>query len=302
MKKKNYIVCIFHFNRGLFLNNLITSIERHTNAPVLIFDDNSNDLLSMRLLNDLSQKYEVFKPPLSAPSEPRTGGLHSNIQNALGIVKSRGADLALMIQDDMQIVRDITDKDIDIAYSSFDRPNSSFVTATTFMKKEKIKTLEKSCFLHNKLPLYEVKTGDSSFHSYSDTGFFSVEKFDSVGGRLLVGESNNQKAIADMGLRLGFLAIPFMHYTPMPISFRAKKRHLKAQFADKLAGAGVHPINSLRGKHLERLMDRELKTLPYAEDFLRAPTLPAVRYWSLRGGKANLKSLAGWRRHIAKIL
>lgn len=300
------MIFIFHFNRGEFLENLIKSVEKHSSAPVVIFDDRSDDIVSIKILDKLSAKYEIIRPDLDRSTERRTGGLHANMSEALVIAEKRGVEFALMMQDDMQIVRDITDEDIKTIRLAYKRPMASFGIVTSFFKKSRSIKMEKSTINIASKDIYEisypVENDKPLFESYADTGFFSVRKYKSLTEKLLTGEENNQNALRALDVRLGFLTKPFMHFTPMPISFRSRARGWRAKLSDKIAGAGVHTIASIDGETLQELFDRDPQVIPYAENFLTAPTLPPVRYWPLHGGKTNLKASLGWKYIISRIL
>ena len=140
------------------------------------------------------------------------------------------------------------------------------------------------------------------FVAYADTGFYNVALFQKQLGQFRTAEIDNERALRAQKLRMPFMAHPIMHWCPMPVSFRSRTRRWQDRLADTIAGAGVHPIAPLQGEALVRLMTRDDAVLPYADDFLQLPSMPPVRYWSLRGGKSNLQARGGWRRALARWL
>lgn len=301
------IVFAFHFNRGAHLNNLVLSVEKHIDAPLVIIDDGSTDADSLRVLEGLSKRYEVLVKPARGGLDRVTGGLHTNMQWALQLAAKRSAEIALMIQEDMQVVRDILPRDFDIVKKGFERPNSSFVIQTCFLKGNRGRGLDQSTMYEPTPGLYERRETEGALRagrcfSYSDTGFFSVPLFFRQMSVLETGEEANELSLRSQGVRMGFLADPFMHFLPLPSDKSRANRRWQDKIADRLAGAGIHSIASMSEAEVMYLLERDKKELPYAEDFLRAPTMPPSKYWSLRSGRSNLRARGGWRRVISRLL
>ena len=302
------IVFAFHYNRGRFLQNLVRSVARHVPAPLIIFDDGSTDSESLKILDGLAAVYEVVRSR-NEPGDVNTGGLHANMTHALEIAESRGVELALMVQDDMQIVRDVTLADLDLVRAGFACPKASFVIHSSFMKANYGKLLDDKTMVERTPGIYERNLSprlstspDAEAVSYSDTGFFSVALYRQYAQRLIPGENANQVLASARGLRLGFMSDPVMHWLPMPTSFHNRRRRMVSQVIDRIAGAGVHPIAAVSDKKPRESGDMNSAGVPYAEDNLISPTLPPVRYWSLHGGLDNLRSRAGWRGRLGELI
>lgn len=301
------IVFAFHYNRGASLDNLVASVGRHVDAPLVIMDDDSDLPDARAVLDRLSRRHEIVRPAGQRETESWTGGLHANMTRALDIAAARGAEMALMVQDDMQIVRDVTAQDLALAARAFDRPGASCVLHACFLKANRGERADDGT-MEPVLPgIYERRMIDpvrqaGKFLSFSDTGIMSVPHYQAQLASFRTGERANEEVLAWQDKRMGFLVNPFMHWCPMPVSFRGRQRRWQDRLADRLSGAGLHPITPLEGAALERLLHRDPAILPYAEDFLTAPSLPPVRYWSLRGGRSNLQARGGWRRSLARFL
>ncbi|MES5098720.1 hypothetical protein ABUK73_10855 [Agrobacterium sp. BA1120] len=289
------------------MENLVRSIDKHFNAPLVIIDDGSTDQLSVQVLERLSKKYEVVIKPVSAGEDRVTGGLHANMQWALSLAAERGVKLALMVQEDMQLVRNVVSNDLEVVLRGFDQPHSSFVIQTCFLKANRAKRVDDGTMLEVAPGLYERSKTESGIRggkcfAYSDTGFFSVPLFQKYMGDLRTGERANEIAADEKGLRLRFMADPFMHFLPLPSDRSRRVRRWQDQVADRLAGAAIHPIRSLSDEEASLFTNRDKRILPYAEDFLDVPTMPQSEYWSLRAGRSNLHARGGWRRIIARLL
>ena len=302
IRKKKYATFIFHYNRGKYLINAINSVKRNTNSEIFIIDDNSNHKESKNIIDELSNKFTIIKSVDTDKKRDRTGGLHENMNQAIDLAYNKGFELALMMQDDMQIVREISDNDINSIIQGFRRPNASFVINCNFFKKSQALG-DLSYILNSNRSIYEIRNDETGkYESYSDTGFFSIPIYKNMNYRMISGENNNVKQLQKFKLRLGILAFPLMHFTPMPTSFRSRKRHLRDRVADWIAGAGVHPIEDMNPEMVRQLVNRDVDQLAFAEDYLSAPTLPKVSYWPLRGGRSNLAACLGWKRIIYKLL
>lgn len=301
------MVFAFHYNRGEYLDNLVRSINTHVKAPLIIIDDGSTDHHSVQILKRLSKTHEVVIKPVEAVADRVTGGLHANMQWALAHASERGVNLVLMVQEDMQFVRNIVPTDIVTAMRGFDQPDSSFVIQTCFLKANRSKRIDNGTMREVVPGLYERTKTESGMRAgkcfaYSDTGFFSIPLFQKHIGRLKVGERANEIAADEKGLRLRFMADPFMHFLPLPSDVFRPNRRWQDKIADRLAGAGIHPIRSMANDEVFLLTERKKSILPYAEDFLEVPTMPPCEYWSLRSGRSNLHSRGGWRRAISRLL
>jgi glycosyltransferase involved in cell wall biosynthesis len=301
------IVFVFHYNRGRFLENALRSIDLHIRAPVIIVDDGSTDKESLEILDRFSKTYQVFIKPAQGSSDRVTGGLHANMQWALSFASQQGAELALMVQDDMQIVRDVLRDDINVVTNAFNIPDASFVLQTCFLKANSAGRLDDNTMREVIPGIYERTKTDAGVRagkcfSYADTGFFSVPLFQKLMGTMKAGEKSKELAAHEKGLRLRFMANPFMHFLPLPSDLSKRDRRWQDRLSDYLAGANIHPVRSMTEEQATYFIERNKSIMPYAEDFLEVPTLPRCNYWSLRSGRSNLHSRGGWRKALARIL
>lgn len=295
-------VFIFSFNRGKFLENCVQSIESNFPASsIFIMDDNSDDTQTIKILENLKERATVYNN-FQREGNSHVGGLHSNMNNALDICESLEESVALFMQDDQQVVRSVSETEIEKMQSFFDMGNSSFVIQTCFMKKEHKQAsnslIPYGDFFRRDCRARGLEAGNCA---YSDTGIFSISRCRETLGEFSVGESTNEERARKLGLQLGFLHTPFMHYLPFPISYRKRGRSWSTRWADRLAGAGIHSFSTMDVETLARLHSRERASLAYAEDWLVAPTAPKAEIWPLTGGMANLVHRGGWREKLVRI-
>jgi glycosyltransferase involved in cell wall biosynthesis len=297
-------VYIFSFNRGRFLEIAVQSVkENFPSTSICIVDDNSDDPETIAVLENLRNSVEVFAHGDSRSADT-TGSLHSNMNYALSLAEAAGAKLALFMQDDQQIVRRVTEVELDLMQTFFDLENCSFVLHTCFMKKgsdrghqDKLKPY--GDFFHRD-PAVKTLLPWKGF-GYSDVGIFSIPRCRETLGVLFEGEPRNMERAEQLGLQLGFLHVPFMHHLPFPISFRRKGRSFFARLADGLSGAAVHKFSTMSDESVQLMAARDRTSLAYAEDWLVAPTAPVAETWSIEGGMKNLVHRGGWRRKIAGL-
>ncbi|MEL6702133.1 MAG: glycosyltransferase, partial [Pseudomonadota bacterium] len=95
-------IAIFSYNRPDYLGDCVASVLRHApDARLRVYDDGSDDPQTLALLDSLGDR-AVRRDP---GDTSRHGGLYGNMQFALDQAEG---DWLMFLQDDMQIVRDIT--------------------------------------------------------------------------------------------------------------------------------------------------------------------------------------------------
>lgn len=106
-KSLNYQIAIFSYNRGPYLRNCIESVQRHCpNVPFTVYDDGSDH---PELVDYLKTLGSAVRHMQTATAE-RHGGFYANMQAALDETQ---AEALLLLQDDVQVVRDIATEDVD---------------------------------------------------------------------------------------------------------------------------------------------------------------------------------------------
>ncbi|MGR3824491.1 MAG: glycosyltransferase family A protein [Salipiger marinus] len=294
-------VFIFSYNRGAYLRNAVESVRRHMPfAQVTVMDDRSDDPDTRAVLAALP--VEVLTAPAPGAEHAVTGGLHGGMNRALDLAEAEGQTVVLMLQDDMMLVRDVAQADLDAAVAQFDRADASFVLGVTFAKTRR-GARDIGLVLDGGVYRRPEAAAVSGAHcAYGDTGLFHIPRLRATLGRLEQGEKENEARARALGLRMGSLVFPFAHWLPFPVSWRGRKRVWRLRLLDLVCGAGVHVIAPLQGERLRRFLDRDPGDLPFAEDWLTAPTAPQALYWSLRGGAQNGLARGGWRSTLARRL
>ncbi|MDU8946151.1 glycosyltransferase family 2 protein [Ovoidimarina sediminis] len=297
-------VFIFSFNRGKFLRNAVFSVlQNFPSSSLTIIDDHSDDPTTLRILDELRRVVRVYIAP-RRDYTATTGGLHANMNTAIKLAEEAAATSVLFLQDDQQIVRKVSNEEIEEMLGFFSIKEASFVLSVSFLKKggghhaEMFEPfghfLRRPAMVKQRLP--------NRLISYSDTGIFNIPRLRATVGSLAENEPLNEMRSNELGLVLGFAPWPFLHCLPFPTSYKRRKRGLVAHVADFLSGAGVHPISIMTEAESNRLKSRDVSKPAFAEDWLFAPTAPKSEVWSLTGGVSNLVARGGWRRRFGNIL
>lgn len=284
------LFCIFSFNRGRFLEHCIETIESCVPAAdIAIFDDDSDDVYTRDVLARLAEKHAVVQP--GNTSSHKLGGLYGNMQSALEYAADR--ELVCFLQDDMQVVRHLSEDEINRFDRAFDEnPDLAFLHP---------------CFLKgvNRDRDSSTLAYDPGLDAYrrSDTGQSAGQYFSAIlitrPSRLLEAqwkfrrnEPENDKQARQHFERIGHLFSPFAMWLPEVPAYRGKRKTLALRLAEKQRGCGFYPYEILSKGATEELTTRSVSTLPIAEEFLVCSkgSLPQPwGYYPMQGSRALKK-------------
>ena len=294
---------VFSFNRGVFLENCLNSIESClAGAKTVIIDDNSTDPETLETLSELSKRFEVIHPQ-AAETEIKTGGLYANMNYAMDIANSIGSPYALFIQDDMQLVRKIDASDFRRISSYFQEIPNSFQISTSFIRQLSVKDFFKDHFLDLKSGSYirrrDRERGKSNF---SAAGVFDVERFHNIYGSFEIGEGKNSERAQQLGLVCGRSITPFMCWLPYPNSYRGRARNMKHRFFEYFGRSGYYPIELMSDLSTAEFLNRDPMILPVMEHYLLSPSAPRNDIWSTGGGEYNFDCYDGFAARVFRAL
>lgn len=301
--KEDVQIYIFSFNRGVFLENCLKSVEYCADGfDTTIIDDQSYDLFTRDVLQKNKNKFEIITVGTSDIVEHKTGGLYNNMRYAFSDAQQRGKKYVLFLQDDMQLVRPITDEDIVAACRFFEVNENSAELHTCFMKRYFASIDEEYTVLDSSRVAYLRPSHYPGFSGFSAVGFFDIARFVKLYGELRQGEYMNNEYAQSKNLQMGISIRPFMMWLPYPISHRGKKRNIPLQIVESIGGCGYFPYDMMKEQDIQRLLSRDPEIKPYAEDWLKADSLNSVKVWSFAGGLSNLYARGGIRYRLGKIL
>lgn len=272
------LVCIFSFNRGLFLENCVRSVERCIpSARIAVIDDASYDESTRAALDRIASRHSVLQP--GKVSRHKLGGLYGNMQTALE--HARDEDLVCFLQDDMQVVRPLVESEIIAIDAVFDRDDQLAFLHPCFLK---------GC---NRTRDQQTLKYDAKYDAYfrSETSQSAGQFFSAVlitrPARLLDrnwafagSEPENDRQARAMYRRIGHLFAPFAMWLPEVPAYRGKRKTLALRLAEMRRGSGFYPYSIMTDQQVQALRSRSPNILPVAEDFLECSNTAIPRPWA----------------------
>ncbi|WP_433773167.1 glycosyltransferase [Bacillus wiedmannii] len=269
----NVMFAIFSYNRGNYLFNCIQSIER--NYPnlhkqnLVIYDDNSECENTVRILNNLQNKYEV-KINKHMINDNSRCGLYYNMNLALQDAIDQNYEYIFFIQEDLQIVRPIDEyflNECNVIFGS--DPNIIQVSPVffkgTFSKEEfnRFTSINEQFGYYIGNPL--------GLNGVSDIGITKVKPLKEVNWFFDNDETINMRKGTELGLVYVKPKNPIMMYTPWPETYRyktASKSKTYTRILDYIYRAGLHTYKDMPEEKINELCCRSIHEYPYAENYL----------------------------------
>ena len=294
MSRDDYSIVLFSFNRGVHLQNCVRSIERHApQVELRIVDDNSDDPETMDILEQASKRHRVTIAGAYAPTGSKVGGLYINMQRVLDELPDN--HLFSLFQDDMQMVRDLDDRDIDAMQTYFDHDERNGFLGHVFMRGYRRDSA--GPFLH-----YDERT-ETYYRQITESGGGShfgavhtsrTDRLRAAGYRYASSEKLNDLKARGVFSPMGGMRDPFAACLPAVPVHRFGMSTWCQRLAGHLSQEGLYPIVPLGRDATSALRKRDpVEALPWSEDFLAtdppAPELP----WTYSGfqGRTWLKQL-----------
>jgi len=294
---------LFSFNRGLFLENCISSIfAMDQDASLTILDDSSYDTFTLDVLSKYSSICTIISSGALSGSA-RYGGLHANMQLALEDAIQRDIEFPCFIQDDMQLVRPVTQEDEHIVDQFFAANPDSYLLSLSFIRNLSAADFWNKHYIDNTGYAYLRKSSHMYGRAnFSDTGCFAARRFVRMITSFEIGEAANSDKSTSRGLVIGRSVFPFMCWLPYPPSFNHRKRSLIWRAIELLGGSGYHNINYLSDGQCKSFMMRSPSDLPVMERYLSANGIRSGVNWSTGGGLYNVKARGGFRKLLVSAL
>lgn len=272
------LFAIFSYNRGEFLENCVTSIERCApGCGITVFDDHSDDEATQRALEAVGARHDVVRPPAAADAG-KHGGLYANMQAALE--RFDADDEVCFLQDDMQLVRELGTADFDGFARYFDdHEGAAFIQPAFF----------KGCNRDSDTALtrFDPATGGyvvdrmdrSAGACYSDIHVMRPGVLRAAGWRYQNRESLNERQAREHFRQMMYLRCPFAAWLPHAPAWRGKTRTWALRRGEQLAACGLYPYRYLSDEENTRFFERSPGVLPFAEDFLRLVDAELPQPW-----------------------
>ena len=268
---KSVLVAIMSYNRGKFLKNLVTSIEKNCQFiyDLVIMDDGSDDPYTKEVL----QEYEasVYRSSVD-PESIKHKGLYANMNRALQMAIKQEKDQLLILQDDTQIVRKIPQSEINGFDDIFGNREQTAQIVATFFKKNHQKPYKKLLDFHPDTLTYTPKSDDQHYMTgIADMGFFSIKKLEEANWNFESDEATNLRTGRYQKLNREVLRLAAVAYLPWPSTYRYRGS-LPSKFiawaADKLYHAGFHPLSDFTEDQLDAIRAQDPWQVVFEEDYL----------------------------------
>lgn len=296
-------IYVFSFNKGVFLENCLRSVEIcGADCEVVVIDDQSDDKKTQEVLDSFSDKFPRLVVGEANEVEHKTGGLYNNMNFAFSDARKKGFRYVLFLQDDMQLVRPIVEDDILLADRFFTANENCTELHTCFMKRYYLERDEQLTEIDDSCTAYLRPSDYPGFSGFSAVGLFDVSRFFGLFGSLKQGEYFNNEFAQNNNIQMGISTMPFMMWLPYPISYRRKKRSIPLRIIELFGGCGYYPYSVMSGSEINTLVNRNIEKRPYAEEWLSAMGLKHVRVWSFTGGVSNLMARGGVRAWLGSML
>lgn len=295
-------VFIFSFNRGDHLDVCLHSVLANVPARAIrVFDDGSDDPATLAVLRHWESSLDVVYADRGPTSGSNRGGLHRNMERALAFARDEGITWALMLQDDMQVVRRVDDDDVRSWHGVLEANENMIELYVTFdvyhaaSPHEWFLDLSGFAFLPRRPHLVDA---------YSATGLFHVGRYWERLGRFEASEFENTQALFARGFVKGRHRTPLTMFTPYPRTTRWgwNLKGMKGRIAEFLAGSGVHPFDVMSDEAVDRLRATALEAPPLAREWLVCPSMTHREKWSYFGGPRDLRACGGARTMVGRLL
>lgn len=263
-------VAIFSYNRGAYLKNCVDSVRRNLLfATVVVYDDASDDPATLGVLQDMN--LSVSRAHTAAKS--RHGGLYPNMARALA---DCATPLLLFLQEDMQIVRPVTEAEVaTIAAIFVANPAYGFI-CPNFMKSTSLATFKSRMVPHPQLRVYGGRADDPKRIAYADVMIAHVSRLRAAGWTFGPSERAAEERARQLFADMPYLGDPFTFYCPEVPIFRNRMQSLSSRIAARLTGLDVKAFHDLDSVETQRMLARPLSVWPVAEEWLKTLN-PMVR-------------------------
>ena len=266
-------VFIFSYNRGPWMSNLAKSVTAFLGPPldvaVHVFDDHSDDAQTLEVLERLRSEGVQIHHPTDFEMEGRgtRGGLHAGIDAALTRVARKGS-VALLLQDDMQIVRPVTAADLATVRDLVQKTGNPFVYVNFLTGGEEYRKKTMSWCEGGYYTKYSPR--ERRNRAYTDVCAVDVDflrKSEFVFER---SEKSIDHRAAEVFGPMAWSPYPFTAMLPDPAVYRE----------GRLFSGQVFSFEEIEGETLDRFMKRDVQQeLPVAEKYLKVEGMELPTPW-----------------------
>ena len=268
---------VFSFNRGDFLQNCVESIQHCApHADITIWDDNSDDSLTLKVLERLSASVEIKQPDHQAEAFSQLhGGLYGNMQSAIETLS--GNPLICTIQDDMQVVRPVSGAEVSHWQALYNDKNFDGLFQPGFIKRAK----EAIRYIPEWEGYHIDRIHRSAGAYYSDLFLTQRDLLKKVSWHFYGNEADNEQQARQHFSKMVFMKNPFIAWLPGVPAWRGRKRTWALRFAERQRKCGLYPFKIMNEDSTKQFCERPNSDIPMAENHLEfsGPSLPTPWFY-----------------------
>lgn len=286
---------IFSYNRGEYLENCVSSIEHCSpGADIVIYDDDSTDSHTRTVLSEVARQHAVVSS--NRREGHKHGGLYANMQMAYESLSDN--ELFCFLQDDSQLVRELTRQDVEFIEERFRENVSLGFISPTFVRgiSRQKKGAGRFRFDEQQGLFFLENTSRSAGSHYSDILISNAGRLRENDWSFLSGEPANQQQAMAKFASMGYLRTPFAMWLPYGKAYRGKKRTFALKVAEKRRRCGFYPFYYLTDEQVSRLRKSCPPDIPIAEQYLDNINPQLARPWIY-----NPLQGSAWLKHLNNI-
>ena len=297
------VFCIFSFNRGQFLDNCVRSVtECIPGARIIVFDDDSDDSETLRVLEQIREQHEVVQP--EAQGDHKHGGLYWNMQYAFDSLNDNA--LVCFLQDDCQVVRPVLREEFQQFYRILkDRPDLGFIHPCFIRGIDQRKYPVRDASSKDEVTYFRENWGQSAGVHYSDLFLTLPGRLRANNWRFFTSEPENDQQARDAFGPMAYLRAPFAMWLPEVGAFRGKRKTWALKLAECRKQCGFYPFQIWSDERAHRFIKRpDDGEPPIAEEHLECIGKTPAKPWTYNplSGLRLLKQLNGLETALRKLV
>ena len=258
INKKNTLIALFSYNKSSELRVTLESLLHHMQGfRVIVYDDCSTRSETIKILNEYKSRIEIIRND-EFSLKGRCGNLYKNMQRAYEYALSQKYQYLFFMQDDIQIVRSVTEEILEEYGNIFSKSDRVIQIDPRFIRED--------CYTE-----YDPFIKGYLFNSkdprrgFADVGIIHLSRMEQEKWAFLEGEPANKLQAANKGLIRVFPFSPIMMHVPFPSLYRNKKR---ASFNFRITGRGKFKYHDIDLVQMAALDNRNPMNPPYPRDVL----------------------------------
>lgn len=256
-----WIVCVFSYNRGQLLANLVESATTfYPEFDVVVFDDSSDDTHTHQVLTSLLHNNIKVISSNRRSDDSKHGGLYAQMNKALGYAVEHGYDYAYFVQDDMQFLW--RDEALESRVKKVFAQDECMMCNHNFLRKILTEGIGER--------LVQQQYQQYSFEGFAvaDTGIIDLQKAKAIGLHFPEhSEHGNGRYWYDKGYRMYWLPVTHLAWVPWPTTYRHTVTEQRK----------VRNLLPLDKQTIERIQANT--TYAYLEDYTSLAGFAIKPYW-----------------------